>query len=227
MASDGAVAAAHYGKHAYVQWSVDEGSGDGRGSLMGTSRCRLSSAIFALLWRRRLRSQGGMASEEERSNVAMECNDFANVRAGRWTSWSPARSCAFQCARGETFGGPPLGPAQDHIDPPAPASRAHQPQPSRLRSARPFRPGSGSTWCWHALDHTISRTRGRRVAERHRRARARIFFYRNARSMTLVRQKELIVVSIPTEDLVARVVPNVETNYVRMVGLCHCKLGPC
>jgi hypothetical protein len=27
MASDGAVAAAHYGKHAYVQWSVDEGSG--------------------------------------------------------------------------------------------------------------------------------------------------------------------------------------------------------
>src|SRR5580704_15594117 len=41
MASDGAVAAAHYGKHAYVQWSVDEGSGDGRGSLMETSRCRL------------------------------------------------------------------------------------------------------------------------------------------------------------------------------------------
>ena len=38
-------------EHAYVQWSVDEGSGDGRGSLMGTSRCRLSSAIFALLWR--------------------------------------------------------------------------------------------------------------------------------------------------------------------------------
>ena len=38
-------------EHAYIQWSVDEGSGDGRGSLMGTSRCRLSSAIFALLWR--------------------------------------------------------------------------------------------------------------------------------------------------------------------------------
>jgi hypothetical protein len=31
--ADGTVAAAHYGKHAYVQWSVDEGSGDGRGSL--------------------------------------------------------------------------------------------------------------------------------------------------------------------------------------------------
>jgi predicted ATPase len=37
MASDGAVAAAHYGKRAYVQWSGDEGSGTGCGSLMRTT----------------------------------------------------------------------------------------------------------------------------------------------------------------------------------------------